>query len=321
MIEDSFILQTVSLETWLRVQLEEFQGGEAGCCCTHTYQRAHPVIRHFDFSRSIGGPQQGPDMQAFLQLVTLRLRFRKHECRSVNNIDLDLSYVQSLRSLHIENWSPKSISVTASCQLTAVWQQPEVGSTRLWLHSPCWRDPAINLALLHVQDKHECIWHSDTRQIHAIHETVACQDGLEALRIEAMVWGSEEGPFSFPSCLQKDPDSALRIEISTIKGCWLLVDEFTPFNGSVVLSIEGPLHVGVIAASGSLQWYKLEGNFASNSGGELSSLHLQLARAMARAKDHESEKIGDVMADQAAAHVCGALWLAVLCPWICYCSP
>ena len=254
------------------------------------------MVRHFAFKKSIGVPQQGPDMRTFLQLETLTLQFSGHSCQpinscqSVNSIDLKLSCVPSLRTLHIENWSPKSISVAASCRVHAVWQQPELPLTRWWLLSPCWKDPGTRLTHLHFQDKHECILHSDTKQIHAIHDIIACQDGLETLKIEATVWGSEAGPFIFPS-FNKGLGSALRVEIGTIKGCWLLLDELTPFNNNVVLTIEGPLHVGVVAASGSLQWYGLEGHFASNCWGSSSSLHSKLAKAIAYAKDKESTSL------------------------------
>ncbi len=84
---------------------------------------AWPMLRHLDLETDIDHLLQCTDMQAFPLLESTRLcSFR--DTGSVNQVDLHLLHVQSLRRLHIEDWSPRTLTVPVSCEVHAVWSWP-----------------------------------------------------------------------------------------------------------------------------------------------------------------------------------------------------
>ena len=80
---------------------------------------AWPLLRCLELETSITSFLQGTDMQAFSQLHTLKLRAWGAASWPISEGDLDLTSLPSLRRLHIENWSPESISVTTRCRVHA----------------------------------------------------------------------------------------------------------------------------------------------------------------------------------------------------------
>ena len=91
--------------------------------------------------------------------------------------------MQSLRRLHIEDWSPKAINVSAGCQGDAFWYRSGymMKETQEWLSSPCWRAPGINLASLVVPRGN---LHVVTMiSVDHIHQIVECHNELERLKI------------------------------------------------------------------------------------------------------------------------------------------
>ena len=259
-------------------------------------------------------------MQAFSHLETLRLRAWRSFPFSVNSLDFDISGVQRLRHLHIEDWSPRSIITAPGCRIYARWHAAEPHSlkpigvaTRQWLQSPCWRASGTNLAALHVE-------HSlgfGPTGVRAIQTILECQHGLERVTINTAAGslGTEEIPFTVPSHDITNLDKLLRVEISTSSGCWLLVRDTMPLGKTVTMDTEGPLHV-CTPVSRRLRWYFLEGGSASSTAEGQSSLQWQLANAIMLSHANSRRGVTNPnMEDQHAAYQqdCDRVWGVVCC--------
>ncbi len=205
-----------------------------------------PSIRHLDLQTHIPDLLQHVDLLAFQQLEFLRLRSWSTIPSSINTVDLDLSRAESLRHLHIEDWSPRSFNVTPRCRVYAKWEKPVVMYTQYgWSRSPCWIDPSINLICFHMDTAG---FIRGTSLGGALHTILENHDGLESVRIALTRVGSVDAPLTFPTAYLQGLRACLTIEISTIDGCWLQLDDITPFSGRLVLNTKGPLHVGIPAA-------------------------------------------------------------------------
>ena len=204
-----------------------------------------PSVRHLHLHTATQDLLRRVDPQALLQLETLTLHYWVREGESDLEIlsngqthlareDLDLSRLQSLRRLHIEDWSPRSISVTEGCRVHAVWKLPFKGQE--WLLSPCWQIPGSALASLQINAERSMLTPVHMRAIQAV---LKSQTGLELLKIASVTLGSKEVPLTFPreptECLM----SPLRIEICTTQGCW--IDESIPPTENLVIKIDGPI--------------------------------------------------------------------------------
>ena len=111
-------------------------------CCPRQMDsrlRITPSVRHLDLKTRIDVLLENLDLPAFPQLETLKLRAWTHTIHPCDSMDLDLTGVQSLGQLHIENWAPRSISVTRGCRVHAVWQYAKARCFEEldWLGSPC----------------------------------------------------------------------------------------------------------------------------------------------------------------------------------------
>ena len=189
-----------------------------------------PSMRHLQLHTSTLGFLTMDDLQAFTQLKSLRL----HHCASEFNSDcqahlfsedLNLSSLQSLRRLHIEDWSPRSsISVTAGCRVDVLWRLPLTCEDLLL--GPCWQSPGTALASLQVNAGSSMLGPAQTQ---AIQKTLKYQTGLELLRITSATLGSKEVPLTFPRERSECLRALLRIEICTTQGCWIDEKSF-PFR-------------------------------------------------------------------------------------------
>ena len=152
-------------------------------------------------------------------------------------MDLDLSKLRSLRHLHIDNWSPRSISVAAGCRVHASWRPPLQG--REWLLSPCWQRPGISLASLQVNIAGISMLTPGHTQ--AIQTILWCQTGLELLRVESATLGSKDMPLIFPRESIERLKTPLRVDICTTHGCW--VDKSSiPASKHMVIKTVGPVY-------------------------------------------------------------------------------
>ena len=211
--------------------------------------RTRPAMRHLKLDTGILTLLRRVNLQAFTQLETLRLcswmgiRDPKYLTTEgippFYNVDLDLSRLQSLRCLHIVDWSSRSISVIASCQVHAVWQVPVRGGE--WLLSPCWQDPGTALASLQVNAGGDTLTSVHT---HAIQTLVKCQTALQLLSIRSGTLGSREVPFTFPrECIER-LQTPLKVIVYTTHGCW--IDNNIPLRRTNIhmdFKLGGPLHV------------------------------------------------------------------------------
>ena len=270
----SYVMQEVELKTpYIHCYL-------LSTCCS---------IRHLDLETHIPDLLQHVDMRAFTQLETLRLRSWRTIACSVNRVDLDLLQVQSLRHLHIENWSPKSLNVAPRCRVYVKWEEPQEWCPQepLPLY-PCCTDPGINLVSVHMDLKVILI-------ANALHVVLECHRGLESLRLAFTKVGSIEAPLHFPAAYLQGLRAPLTVEISTTGGCWLQLNAMTPFSNKLVLNTTGLVHVGILDASGSMLWRSLEGPSASSTGEGPESLWGQLANAIPEVHNVNPE-------DNGAAH-------------------
>ena len=265
-----------------------------------------PSVRHLDLKTRIDVLLKNLDMPAFPQLETLRLRAWKHTIHPYDSIDLDLKGVQSLRHLYIENWSPKSISVTESCRVYAMWQylQAQYPTELDWLISPCWSTPGTALTSLTFDAPRM----SGDLAMYAVHEIVECQAGLKHLRIKVRATlGCKEEPLTFPALCNDGLEAPLRVEISTGAGCWLHVDEDTPSGRALVLRIKGPIYVGTPDAEDVLHWYTLRSRLASKVEKGHMSLWWQPAEAQSSAKSTV------ILIDRDVGRHAGDLYTNVIC--------
>lgn len=216
-------------------------------------------------------------------------------------IDMDLSCVRSLKCLHIEDWSPKSIKVAAECRVHAAWQQPKKGQE--WLLSPCWRADGTRLASLHVYAKrvggHEVM--------RAFRTMLRRNDGLELLVIVTGDLGSRKVPLAFPPYCFDSLKAPLRVELDTWGEGWLHLNDSGALGRIVVFNVSGALHVGIPAAARTrqkvcTQWYALVGR-SQFTMGEGSPLYLQLpalaklaAQALSIAKKPDNPNMEDIAA-------------------------
>ncbi len=222
-------------------------------------------------------------LQAFSQLETLRLCGWSSHTLYINDIPLELTNLHRLRRLYIEDWSPKNINVTASCQVYAVWQRPlDWGEPQQWLLSPCWTASNIKLVSLQFDIKRRPF--TGPNEISGVMTIMKCHAGLELVRIKASRIGSEEVPFILPIFFYEGRIAPLKVEINTSSGCWLGLTETLPSSRAMILNTAGPLHIGLPATHETLTWYALEGCSASNVGEGPSSLEWQLAQALSPAQ-------------------------------------
>ena len=155
-------------------------------------------------------------MQAnFSQLETLELF---HSGHNVTSVVLDLSSMQSLRQLTIEDWSPEAIKVSSNCKVHAVWRRLgwRKGQTRQWLQSPCWTTPDIKLASLVVEEA--WVPHTTDLQVRHIHRIMECHGELEWLKISSQRLGSDEAPLTIPTQYIQGRNVSLSVNIWTAKG-------------------------------------------------------------------------------------------------------
>ena len=185
---------------------------------------AWPLLRCLELETSITSFLQGTDMQAFSQLHTLKLRAWGAASWPISEGDLDLTSLPSLRRLHIENWSPESISVTTRCRVHAIWQQPRKDGiflpcyrARDWLLSPCWTAPSIHLAPFNICDQGII----DIDEVRALQRLLERHHELKVLRITTGQLGSKGVPFAFPPHIYERQDSHMRAKIRTSTGLWL----------------------------------------------------------------------------------------------------
>ena len=219
-------------------------------------------------------------MQAFSQLKTLRLCAWRDHPWSINSLDLDMACVQSLRRLHIEDWSPKIITVAKGCRVYAKWQRRDKRALE-WLDSPCWGSSDIALASLHVEDKYRWSFQPSQDEVDAIQTILQCHDELKSLTIDSITLESEEVPLILASHDPRTIGVFLRADITTKHGCWLHLHDTSPVSENLSLNTKGPLHVGT-TVSGRLQWFALEGSSASSAGEGPAALQWQLSKAMHR---------------------------------------
>ena len=240
----------------------------------------------------------------------------------INDIPLDLQRLNSLKCLHIEDWAPKSISVTAGCQVYAVWRQADGSEDEKWLLSPCWRDPSTNLVSLQLHV--DSLFLTKPDLIHAIKTIVECHASLELLRVTAQSLGSTGLPFTLPTLSYKGRAAPLKMEIITRNGCWLRLFNTWPFGKSLVLNTWGPLHLGIPATRETMGWYALDGHLASNIEEGPLSLRWQLVRALSPNQHMDNVEVPaaynmnmEVHAAPAPKH--GALVLRCLKKVVCQC--
>ena len=260
--------------------------------------RGWPSIQHLDLRTDVATLLQNINMQVLVQLKTLNLQTDGWTTYPppMNRLDLDLTCARSLRRLHIESWSPRSIKVATGCQVFAKWQCID-GEALEWLRSPCWRSTGINLVALHVEDKQAQSYGPD--QVEAIRTIIECHDRLEAVVINTVKVGSEEMPLNVTSGHHRRAEIPLSVEITTSEGCWLHLGDTSPLSKALVLKTKGPLHVKT-PVSRLLRWFALEGPSASSDGKGSSSLQWQLAEAMY--KFYANSQDNPNMEDGAANH-------------------
>ena len=283
--------------------------------------QAWASVEHVYLETDVADLLQRFDMQAFSHLKTLRLRAWRSFPFPVHSLDFDMSGVQSLRQLHIEDWSPRSITVAPGCRVYAKWHAAgsPVLQIRQWLQSPCWRASGTDLAALHVKYSKGF----GPNGVRALQTILECQHGLERVTIHtAGSLGTKAVPFAVPSHEITNLEKLLRFEISTSSGCWLLVHDTTPLGKTVTLDTKGPLYVRT-PVSRSLRWYALEGSSASSVAEGQSSLQWQLANAimMSRTKSRRGANNPNLEDAQQAAWTqqdCDKLWGHVICP---FCVP
>ena len=254
------------------------------------YIRSHLLctwssIRHLDLETHIPDLLQHVDMRAFTQLETLRLRSCSMIPPSINDMNLDLSHVRSLTHLHIVNWAPKKINVKPGCRVYSKWESPhtlpyvDISKNRLpWVLSPCWTDSSSKLVSFHINQR--TLSASGHRTLHAFRTMMEFCEGLESFRCALVTLGSKKLPIVFPASPLRGPRAPLIVEIITSGGCWLQVDDMTCLGKGTVLKTEGPLHVGILAASGRMLWCSLKGSSLSTIGIGPESLQQQLAEAI-----------------------------------------
>lgn len=221
-------------------------------------------------------------MPAFPQLATLKLRAWKHTIHPYDNIDLDLTCVQSLRHLHIENWAPRSIGVTRGCRVHAVWQYHDDDDAWYpisldWLGSPCWSTSGTALASFTFDASRLYL----VSAVCAINRIMECQNGLELLKIAARHngLGWKDAPLKFPSQCDDGLRVPLRVEINTRLRCFIHLDDDTPLGKAIVLKIKGPIEIATPGASDDLHWYTLKSLSASGVDKGYMSLRWQPAEA------------------------------------------
>lgn len=260
---------------------------------------ARPTLQHLDLETSIEELLQRVNWQDFPHLETLRLCHHRKRCgHPFRYGSLDLSGLRRLRCLHIVNWSPNSISVTAGCQVHAAWQpyhaqekhpgpcttaqgffatRPWIACQE-WLLSPCWTAPGTNLVSFQL----DCEYSPVGNQMQAINAVLKRHQRLELLKNTSCHMGSKDEPLMLPSHCSEGVNTLLRVEISTMLGCWLNLDDTSPAQKSIALNTQGSVHIGILDASGDLLWYDwrhYQGCFAISLGGG-SSLQRQVAKAM-----------------------------------------
>ncbi len=180
--------------------------------------------------------------------------------------------------------------MTPRCRVYAKWETPLVKYAQdVWSLSPCWTDPSINLVSFHMYEVGSRL--AKGGQLYAILER---HDRLESVRLDLIRVGSVDAPLTFPAAYLQGLRAPLTIEIITSNGCWLHLDDMTPFSGKLVLNTKGPLHVGIPTARGSMVWHHLEGASASSVGEGPDSLWRQLTDAI--------EEHNQALEDKAAAH-------------------
>ena len=141
------------------------------------------MLRHLDQKTDIGQLLQSSNllnMHAFPLLETLSLCAYR-DTGSVQQLDLHLLSVHSLRRLHIEDWSPRTLTVPICCQVHAIWSWSSRYTKRMhetpkWLVSPCWKAPRTKIASLVA----------DYKEIEDILEKAdmqGCLSQLESLRL------------------------------------------------------------------------------------------------------------------------------------------
>ena len=246
-----------------------FSVGATGC--------ARPPLRHLDLETNISYFLDRIDLQVFTQLESLRLRSWSSWKGPIDEIDLDISSLCSLRRLQIENWSPKSIKVTPRCRVYAMWQPAlhKKATGHEWLDSPCWRATGTKLASLHVED--HCLDWQDAIQLSAIQAILECQDEVETLSVIAEHLGSPDTLLNILFPYFKGMKTPLRVDLSTTAGCHLRLDDALCLSKTLVLNIEGSVLVPVQNALGKTVSLSLEGYSTSAEAGP-SHIREQLAR-------------------------------------------
>ena len=264
--------------------------------CAPLYAR--PSLRHLDLETCIEDLLQGVNWQEFPQLETVILCHHQKGCGHPFRCgSLNLSGLHRLRCLRIVNWSPNSINVQAGCKVHAVWQpyepqekNPRPGTTaqgifavKPWIAcqeyilSPCWTDPGANLVSLHIEGSSGLAGD----EIHAINAVLQSQQSLESLKITSCLVGLKEDPLMLPSYCREGLNTPLQVDISTMMGCWLHLDDTSHARRTIALNTKDNVCIG-IAASYDLQWYEwkhYQGCFAITLG-DGSSLQQQVAKAM-----------------------------------------
>lgn len=275
-LDGSFVMQAVSLVSPI-IWADDLQ--------------ARASVRRLDLEASMETFfRDNVEWQAFSQLETLRLCAWSSYNLPINYIPLELADLHSLRHLHIENWSPKSIDIIACCRVYATWHSPkERDDPQQWLLSPCWKASDINLVSLRIDIKQKS--YAERTWIRAIMIIMECHAGLELVKVTALSFGSKEVPFEIPTRCDEDRSSPLKVEINTRYGCLLALTAALPSSKALILDTKGPLYVGLPATREILKWYALEGKSASNIEEGLLSLEWQLAQALSSVEETQAGEV------------------------------
>ena len=253
-----------------------------------------PSIRHLDLETHIPDLLQHVNMRVFTQLETLRLCSWGLIPASINSIDLNLSQLHRLRRLRVENWSPRSINVIPGCQVHVKWKKPQAHppvseSTPPWVSCPVWIASSSSLVSFDMVADSAL---SAPVSVHALHGIMECHERLESLRLVVKDVGSRIMPLTFPAPLLEGLRAPLTVDIAISGGCWLQLNDKTPFSDKLVLRTKGPVHIGIPAAQGAMLWHHLEGASASSVGEGAESLWGQLAEAIPEVQNVNPEDDG-----------------------------